>query len=172
MTACDDCFQEFAHPIVHELMDKNERFREKYGNHARWDWDDIAVTLTFSDPVLPTLRIDVSVVGSTEGDSWQWSWANPNYETRSKIGIDKVREFGEVNGYEQLTSGFLDANEYTGWKMTAITAHLLDAPGAYRFPTDVGYCYLIYRHIEVLGADQNEDPDHAESSSAAQNAEH
>jgi hypothetical protein len=35
--------------------------------------------------------------------------------------------------------------------MTSVAAHILDAPGAYRFPRDEGgYCYLIYRKIEEL----------------------
>jgi hypothetical protein len=39
MSICDDCFEEFLHPLVHEAMAKNDAFFEKYGNHARWDWD-------------------------------------------------------------------------------------------------------------------------------------
>ncbi len=150
MAVCDDCFHQFLHPLVHELMDKNKRFEERYGRHDRWDWDEVTVTLTFSDPVKPTVRINVTVVGSTEGDSWEWSWANSNYEARSKIDMEKVHEFGKSNGYEQLTSAFLDADEYTGWEMTAVAAHILNALGAYRFPTDSGHCYLIYRKIEEI----------------------
>jgi hypothetical protein len=97
MTVCDDCFREFLHPIFHKLMDKNNQFFERYGRHVRWDWDDVAATLTFSDPVLPTVRIDVTVVGSTEGNSWEWSWANPNYQAYSKRDMEKIREFGEKN---------------------------------------------------------------------------
>ena len=150
MTVCDDCFQEYLHPIVHELMDKNEQFFVRYGRHNRYDWDDDAVTLTFSDPVLLTVRIDVTVVGSTEGDSWEWSWANSNYEVRSKLDMEKVREFGQKNGYYKLTTAFLEANEYTGWEMTAVAAHVLGALGAFRFATEHGYCYLIYRKIDEI----------------------
>jgi hypothetical protein len=151
MTVCDDCFRKFLHPLVHELMEKNKRFEERFGNHDRWDWDDVAVTLTFSDPFLLTVRINVTVVGSTQGDSWEWSWANPNYEDRSRLDMEKVREYGKANGYDKLTSAFLDADEFTGWEMTAVTAHILTAHGAYRFPTEKGYCYLVYRKIEVIG---------------------
>jgi len=131
-------------------MGKNERFDDVYGGRARWDWDEVAVTLTFSDPVKPAVRIEVSIVGSVEGDSWQWSWANKNYEEPSRIGMGTVRAFGEEKGFEKLTSKFLEADEYTGWEMTAVAAHLLNAPGAYRFPTDEGHVYLIYRKIEVI----------------------
>ncbi|HEY1579502.1 MAG TPA: hypothetical protein VGF82_20735 [Terracidiphilus sp.] len=61
MALCDDCFEDFVHPLWHELKEKNGRFSEKYGRHKRWHWDEEAVTLTFSDRVLPTVRIDVSI---------------------------------------------------------------------------------------------------------------
>jgi hypothetical protein len=150
MTVCDDCFWKFLHPLVHESMEKNERFEEKYGQHERWDWDDNSSTLMFSDGGVPKLRILVSVVGTTEGDSWEWSWANGNFEPHTKRDVEKVREFGEANGYEKLTTAFLEADEHTGWEMTSIAVHVLQAPGSYRFPTDDGYCYLVYREIEEL----------------------
>jgi hypothetical protein len=64
MAVCDDCFWEFAHPLIHEAQAKNNQLREQYGLHARWDWDDKRSALTFSDPEKPTLEIDVSIVGS------------------------------------------------------------------------------------------------------------
>jgi len=71
--------------------------------------------------------------------------------------MDKVREFGEANGYGKLTTPFLDADEYTGWEMTAVAEHVLNALGAYRFPTDDGFCYLAYRRVEVIGPETNDD---------------
>jgi hypothetical protein len=123
MALCDDCFEDFVHPLCHELLEKNNRIREQYGDHARWDWDSESATLTFTDSEKPPLRIDVSAVGTTEGNSWEWTWANANFEPHTKIDMDKVREFGEANGFEKLTSAFLEADEYTGWEMTAIAAH-------------------------------------------------
>ncbi|HEV2135275.1 MAG TPA: hypothetical protein VGR47_13655 [Terracidiphilus sp.] len=159
MTVCDDCFNEFLHPLVHELSEKSERFKERYGDHQRWHWDDESATLTFTDPEKPTLVIDVTVVGTTEGNSWEWTWANANFPAHTKIGMDTVREYGETQGYHQLTSAFLDADEYTGWEMTAIAAHLLNALGAYRFPTDSGFCYVVYRKLnEIAGAKHGERP--------------
>jgi len=146
----DEAFQDFIHPFTHEIIGKNERNEALYGRHVRWDWDEEKSLLTFSDPDNSTLRIKVTVVGTTEGDSWQWSWANPNFEAHEKLGMEQVREFGKSTGYEQLISPFAKADEYTGWEMTAVAAHVLDALGSYRFPTDDGYCYLVYRKIEVV----------------------
>jgi hypothetical protein len=41
--------------------------------------------------------------------------------------------------------------------MTAVAEHILDALGAYRFPTDHGFCYLAYRNIEVVGEEAEND---------------
>jgi hypothetical protein len=151
MTLCNDCFEDFVHPLIHAGMAKNEAFFEKFGRHERWDWDDVSSILTFSDSTLPTVRVHCSVVGTTEGNSWEWSWANENWPAHNKLDMDKIREFGEANGYEKLTTSILDADEYTGWEMTAVTEHLLDALGAYRFPTEDGFCYLAFRRIDVVG---------------------
>jgi|SRR5579863_4562920 hypothetical protein len=151
MAICDDCFQEFLHPLVHESMEKNDEFRKKFGLHERWDWDAERSVLMFSDPVKPKLEIDASIVGTTEGDSWEWAWANSNLDPHTTVDIMKVREFGEANGFDKLTTAFLDADEYTGWEMTSVAVHVLDAPGSYRFPTEKGYCYLVYRRIRPIG---------------------
>jgi hypothetical protein len=103
MAACDDCFEEFVHPLIHAGMDKNDAFERQYGHHERWDWDDSSSTLTFSDLNRPTVRVHCSVVGTTEGSSWQWSWANKNIPPHQKLDMGKVRDFGEKNGYEKLT---------------------------------------------------------------------
>ncbi len=143
-------FEDFVHPLTHEAIAKNDRNREQYGKHSRWDWDSVMAELTFSDSKNPTLRVDVTIVGTTQGDSWQWSWANGNIPPKSKRDMEKVGEFGETTGYSELTSGFLKADEYTGWEMTAVAAHVLDALGTYRFPTDHGHCYVVYRSIQKI----------------------
>ncbi len=77
-------------------------------------------------------------------------WANRNLSERETGDMEKVRHYGEVNGLEKLTTAFLEADEYTGGEMTAVAAHVLDAPGAYSFPTEHGRCFLLYRRIEQL----------------------
>ncbi|MBS1802856.1 MAG: hypothetical protein JST28_05785 [Acidobacteria bacterium] len=150
MALCGDCFEDFVHPLWHELEAKNDEFWRRFGRHERWDWDDESATLTFTDPSLPTVRINVSIVGTVQGTSWQWSWANRNITASSKLGMEKVREYGEANSLEKLTSGFLEADEYTGWEMTAVAAHILNAPGAYSFPTEHGRGWLLYQQFQQL----------------------
>jgi hypothetical protein len=150
MPTCNQNFGEFLHTLVHESIDKNERFRQRYGTHKRWDWDSDAVTLTFTDPIKTALRIEVVVVGTTKGNRWQWTWANRNFDPSSRVSMEKVREFGESRGYQKLTTAFIDADDDTGWEMTSIAVHVLGALGSYRFQTDEGYCYLAYLQIEEI----------------------
>jgi hypothetical protein len=157
MAACDDCFEEFLDPLVHAGMEKNEAFKRRFGNFARWNWDDLSSTLTLSGPGQPSVRVHCTLVGTTQGNQWQWSWANKNIPPNEKLDMEKVREFGESHGYETLTVPFLEADEYTGWEMTAVAEHILDALGGYRFPTDHGFCYLAYRSVRVIGTDKDTD---------------
>jgi hypothetical protein len=68
---------------------------------------------------------------------------------RTQVDMEKLREFGEVQGFDKLTTAFLEADEFTGWEMTATAVKVLDAFGSYRFPTGQGYCYLVYRKIRA-----------------------
>lgn len=150
MAMGDDCFEEFLHPLVHQSMVKNQSFWNKYGKYARWDWDYERSVLTFSDPEKAALHIDASIAGTTEGNSWEWAWANRNLNPHTKVDMVKVREFGEAKKFDKLTTAFLDADEYTGWEMTAAAVHILGSPGSYRFPTERGFCYLVYREIRRI----------------------
>ncbi len=108
MAACDDCFEHFVHPLVHESQDKNERFREKYGQRARWDWDDKHSTLTFTDSEKPTLEIDVSNVRTTEGSSWEWAWANKNIPPKNFVtsrGSKRLERLGKGRGATGIEPG-------------------------------------------------------------------
>jgi hypothetical protein len=71
--------------------------------------------------------------------------------------MSKVKEFGEAKGFDKLTTGFLEADEYTGWEMTSVAVHLLNAPGSYRFPAENGFCYLVFREIELVIKDNPTD---------------
>ena len=159
MTLCDDClrkdegFKTFVHPLVHELMGKNDRLAKSYGWQERWDIGSEVGTLVFSSAGVPQWRTRYSVVGTIERDSWEWAWANPHIPDAEKKDIEKVRALGEEKSYEQLTKPFLKADESTGWKMAAVAAHLLEAVGAYRLPTKSGFFYVIFRQIEKLNAD-------------------
>jgi len=152
MSESDHEFDLFVHPLVHESMAKNEACNQQFkvGEWPRWDYDDEQSTLTFSKDGRLQVLAEVAIVGTTEGGQWQWSWANGNVPSERRALIDQVRAFGERNGWTKLTAQFLDGDEYTGWEMTSGAAHILDAKGSYRFPTEHGYAYCIYRDLRWI----------------------
>lgn len=158
MSLCDESFLEFVHPLQLRLAEKNCHFRLRYGSYSNWKWDPDLATLTFSEPGECDLEIDVTLVGTSVENSWEWSWSNPNVGAALKRDMDEVRAFGELHNYETLTSPFLECDPDTGLEMTAVAAHLLDAQGSYHFSTGESDCYLIYRAIREIPIEAESKP--------------
>jgi hypothetical protein len=96
---------------------------------------------------------DYQIVGSLSGQSktWLWSWDNPYLLENTAKDIYEVRDFGEKNNLDRLTSPKWDATEKDAWDMTAITAKLLKAKGAYSFSSDDIRVFIIFKEIKVIG---------------------
>jgi hypothetical protein len=74
-----------------------------------------------------------------------WSWDNNSTPKHVTKGLQKVKEYGEKNKYNDLSQGLLEnGDEYTGWALTAITAKLSNAIGAYRIPHEHLFIYFIF----------------------------
>jgi hypothetical protein len=152
MAKSEEEFQQFLHPLVHESMAKNDACNQQFdiGKWPRWDYNADDSTLTFSQDGKPRVVADVLIIGTTKEDRWQWTWANGDVPADRRALADPLRVFGEKNTWAKLTTAFLDSDEYIGWEMTAIAVHVLDAKGSYRFPTEEGYAYLVYREIKWI----------------------
>jgi hypothetical protein len=117
-------------------MDRNERWMEQFkiGTWPRWHFDPQASTLIFSKDGQPMVTADVVITGAVQGDRWEWTWGNPYMPVVSRNRMSAVRDFGQEKNWEKLTTLFLKNDEYLGWELTAISAHLLAAEGVYRCP--------------------------------------
>jgi hypothetical protein len=148
-------YDEFRHRIVHELMDKNARVESEFriGSWPRYDFDLENHELVFSENGVPQVIADIRVVGTVQGDEWEWSWENPNLPHASTCEMSRVRTFGQNRNYERLTTAFLTADEFLGWECAAIAAYALDAKGAYRARTEVGFIYFVY--LDLRWSDEN-----------------
>jgi len=143
-------FTAFVHSQQKRLSEKNHHFLHNHGAYSHWIWNPDDATLTFRESGRPTLSIDVTLVGTTVEDSWEWSWGNPNVSEQLRMGMDQVRKFGLEHGYEKLSTPFLTCDADTGQEMTAVAAHILSAQGSYRFSTGESCCYLIYRSVREI----------------------
>jgi hypothetical protein len=111
----------------------------------RWDDDLDRGTLTFSQDGQPKVVAAIQVVGSTSLSSgtWLWSWANQCFPPCVTQEVERVRAFGELESLPASTEAKRPADEHVGWQMTAIAAKVLGAKGAYRFPAEDGFVYLL-----------------------------
>jgi hypothetical protein len=152
----DDQFKEFRHNAFHELMALNARCKREFsiGSWERWEYDADSGTLTFSDEEGPKVIADVQVVGttSTRSQSWLWGWANESVPPARTAQLTLVRKFGETELLPDLTKPESPDSVDHGWELTAVTAKIIGARGAYRAPrASGGYTYYVYTDIHVAG---------------------
>jgi hypothetical protein len=138
---CDACsseeYKDFKHDCVHESMDKNEVWLKKYkiNDWPRWDYSMEESTLTFSEKGKAKVICDMQVVGSTKGNSWEWSWGNASLPPACSQRMHEVRTLGEEKQWGMLTNLFLENDGYLGWECASIANHVLNGIGTYRCPT-------------------------------------
>ncbi len=120
--------------------------------HERWDFDQEAGTLTFSNKGNPTVIAEFQFVGSysSETGTWLWAWANSSIEPKLYEKLDAVYIYGEKNRFTRLTSQKWEADETDGWEMAAIAAYLLKAKGVYRPPFSKGFAFMVITDINKV----------------------
>jgi hypothetical protein len=135
------------HYAVHAAQATQERSFQRWGWEpmARWDYDDVADTLTFTDPSRPKRVADVRLVGSysTRTSTFQWVWKTYPEGHAKAEAVARVRVFGEVRGIPELTVGNRACEEADGWEMAAISSLVLGGEGIYRAPSDHQYWFML-----------------------------
>ena len=139
---------------AYKYLNEQQKIVEKtYGIHGyeNWFYDQETGILTFSNSETENniVEIQYEEVGSISkiSETWLWSWANPNLDPKIKTEIKIVKNFGEVHNLESLTKSKWFGDEYDGWEMTAISAYLMKAKGAYRLPLENTFTFVIYKEI-------------------------
>jgi hypothetical protein len=112
MVEQEESFEDFIHPFVHEVIEKNEGLEKLYGKHSCWDWDADSATLTLSDTANSTLRIEVTVVGTTEG-----TVGNGVGRTETSKLVQNLIWVGSVNSARQAATNNSPQNSST-WMNT------------------------------------------------------
>ncbi|WP_433974574.1 DUF6882 domain-containing protein [Tunturiibacter lichenicola] len=148
---CDAClteeYEEFRHACIHESMSKNDAWNEEYkiDDWPRWDYSMEEATLTFSEEGAAKVICSMQVVGSSQGDSWEWSWGNANFPDICRRAMQEVKTFGAEKQWHNLATLFLENDEYLGWECAAIASHVLNGVATYRCPSGSAgdYVYLV-----------------------------
>ncbi|HEU0121837.1 MAG TPA: hypothetical protein VFQ91_15010 [Bryobacteraceae bacterium] len=91
---------------------------------------------------------DVAVgTTSPKSNTWLWAWANESIPHRASCPLADVQTFGNEEGISTLMTDSLPDYEHLGWELTAVTARILGAKGAYRCPSDNGFFYVVFSDI-------------------------
>lgn len=142
---------------AYEYLNEQQKIvEETYGIHSyeNWFYDQETGILTFSNSENQNKIVEIQYeeVGSISkiSKTWLWSWANQHLDPKIKTEIEAVKKFGEANFLEPLTKKKWLGDEYDGWEMTAISAYLMKAKGAYRLPLENTFTFIIYKEINDM----------------------
>jgi len=100
-------FQELLDTSVKELQVKTAAHESwGLGKFERWNVDQDAGTLVFSNADGTKATTTAQIIGSfsTSDDSWLWAWDNPSVDDKLKADALKVKAYGEEHGIERLTT--------------------------------------------------------------------
>jgi hypothetical protein len=146
-------FEKLRKEAYNYLIEQQKIVEDTYGIHKYEDWfyDQETGILTFANAETKNKIVDIQYeeVGSISktSETWLWSWANQHIEPKVRTDIEIVKNYGTENNLEPLTKSKWFADEYDAWEMTAISAYLMKAKGAYKFPLENTYSFVIYKEI-------------------------
>jgi hypothetical protein len=120
--------------------------------YSRFDWDQWRGELVFSKDGVPKVVARIQVAGtlSTKAKTWFWAWGNSAFLPPIRQSVLRVREFGEERGLLALLQPRWAAKEADAWHMTALTARLIEAKGAFKCPTPDGFTFLVFTDIRAV----------------------
>jgi hypothetical protein len=106
------------------------------GKFDHWDLDQSAGLLVFSNADGSTAKCPAQVVGTynSADHSWLWAWANPSVIDSLKTDSLKVKNYGERNGFKQLTQSAWEGSVTDAWSMAAIACKVSESQGIYQGP--------------------------------------
>ncbi|GAA2792092.1 hypothetical protein RMN57_33720 [Kitasatospora sp. CM 4170] len=112
---------------------RQARMIERYGlsGDVQYDWslDDARITWSRGGEVFLTGRLTMIGSVSLSRGTWLWSWANDSLPRVALGDIEKVRRFGEANGYPVLPWPGFDHHPELVAEARMVAASLLDAEG-------------------------------------------
>lgn len=128
-------YSEFKNEILERFQVTQEEFLEKYDMYSfnSWFYNQSTELLTLSndDAEINFKYIPVGTY-SLNTKTWMWAWQNQHSMEKSKSVTIKVKQFGVLKGYERLAEGYFNADQYTGWELTAICQKIIGGLGGYR----------------------------------------
>lgn len=133
-----------------DACQENARSQFGIGSHARFGCDLEKGDIWWSNGQSPEVRAKVTIVGSwaSNSNSWLWAWENASFSKMDHSRINKVREFGKKEDIAELSHARWEADQSVAWDVTAASAKILQAEGAYCCPVKTGALFLLLHSLE------------------------
>lgn len=147
-----NAFQDLLDASVEELQLKTEAHKAwGLGAFDRWDIDQKAGDLVFSNADGTKAIAPAQIIGSfsTNDNTWLWAWDNPSIVDDLKIHALKLKQYGEQHGIDKLTTRKWTGTEEDAWAMAALAVKLCDAQGAYRGPAGPTYVFMTFGKVKI-----------------------
>ena len=137
---------------MEELLLKTQSHQDLwlFGKEEQWNLDPGQAELAFTFPGrLVTASAQIIGAYDLQGSHWTWSWANPTVPKNLSAHALRLKEFGEQNGIQLLTTPDWPAEETDCWYMAALACHLFGFHGAFRGPSENSYAFITFGQVEV-----------------------
>ncbi|MBD0675621.1 DUF6882 domain-containing protein [Streptomyces sp. CBMA156] len=122
-----------------------ERFGLSGDVRYQWSMDDARIAWSRAGTVFLTGRLTMIGSVSVPRQSWLWSWANESLPPAVLGDIERVRRFGEENGYPVLPWPGFDYHPELVAEARMVAASVLDAEGLWAdFSDDVQLHFLVH----------------------------
>jgi hypothetical protein len=149
-------FEELYNKSLRFLQSKQDKMEQEFGisKFEGWNYNHDEALFWFTEKGKPVLKIHYEVTGTwtEETQQWLWSWANPHISDLVTKEMIRIRKYGEFKDLSLLYLPRWKGDQTTAWAMTAISAMLLDAVGAYRIHLEEEniFCFVVFTRIERI----------------------
>jgi hypothetical protein len=135
----DNEFDVFLEDCYQELQDKQASLGKDYGigSYGEYWLDQTTESIQFKDDGTVKLEFAIVPVGSwsSNGNSWQWAWANKSFTDSLKSQAEIIKGLASYTGFDIFEMGAFEADENMAHELTAMAVHYLDALGMYIVPS-------------------------------------
>lgn len=139
----------FLQQALKALQDQTASNTEAWGlgTETQWNLDMNAGTLRFTFADGRVLVAPVQVVGTynTANGSFLWSWDHPSVPENLRRAAQRVHNYGQTHGVEELTMRSRTCSEAEAWGYAAAAAQLDGAEGAYRGDAGGTWVYMVFK---------------------------
>lgn len=145
-------FQTLLEQSMEELRLKTEAHDGTWRlGECSWNVDQDMGTIVFTRPDGITATCSVQIIGTynTLDNTWLWAWDHPSVVLSLQDHAWKVREYGETNSIDRLTTRKFNCSETEAWELTALACKLCNAHGGYRGTAGTTLVFMTFDQVSL-----------------------